>query len=67
MNTNATVSTHEEIQPSSETRVVQHFAAAVASRIIGQGPQIVRTGSAVAEVIPSRAPVLLVGAPGTGK
>jgi DNA-binding NtrC family response regulator len=67
MITNAIVSTLEETQPSSETRVVQHIAAAVASRILGQCPHIVRAGSAVAEIILLRVPVLLVGAPGAGK
>lgn len=64
MSTNVTDTLSEESQP---TTVVQQVAATVASRIIGQCPSIVRTGSAVADVIASQAPVLLVGAPGAGK
>ncbi len=67
MTTLALATAHDEPEPTSETRAVRQAAASVASRIIGQCPHIVRTGSAIAEVIPSRVPVLLVGAPGTGK
>jgi len=66
MNT-ATANTLEERNLSSDARVVTQVAAAISSRIIGKSPYIVRMGAAVAEVIPQNTPVLLVGAPGTGK
>lgn len=48
-------------------KAVTHVALGVASRLVGRSPQIVRMGSAIADVTPQDCPVLLVGAPGTGK
>jgi len=67
MTTNANDNLREDCQVSSETRAAQQAVAAVASCIIGHCPSVVRIVSAVAEVILSHSPVLLVGAPGTGK
>jgi DNA-binding NtrC family response regulator len=65
--TTATVISNVECNLSSENRTATHIAAAIASRIIGKSPYVVRTGAAIADIIPQSVPVLLVGAPGTGK
>jgi len=65
--TTATANTIEERNLSSDAKAVTQVAAAISSRIIGRSPHIVRMGMAIAEVIPQKVPVLLVGAPGTGK
>ena len=66
MNT-ATADSFEGQNLSSEAKAVTLIAAAISSRIIGRSPHVVRMGAAIAEVIPQSVPVLLVGAPGTGK
>jgi len=58
---------HEVRNQSLDARSVNQIAASVASRIIGRSPHVVRMGAALAETISSSCPVLLVGAPGTGK
>lgn len=63
----ATVIMNEERNVSSGPRAVNQIASAISARIVGKSPQVVRMGAAIAEIIPQGAPVLLVGAPGTGK
>jgi DNA-binding NtrC family response regulator len=53
--------------PSLTDEPAAQIAACIASRIVGQSPHIVRMGAAIAEVTAQSGPVLLVGAPGTGK
>lgn len=63
----ATDITHDERNLPSDDRSVSQAASAISSRIVGKSPHVVRMGAAIAEVILQSAPVLLVGAPGTGK
>lgn len=58
---------HEDRNQSLDVRSLNQIASGVASRIIGKSPHVVRMGSALAEMISQTCPVLLVGAPGTGK
>jgi DNA-binding NtrC family response regulator len=62
-----TVTTTEGRQLFSSARTVSQIAAAISTRIVGRSPQVVRMGAAIAEVTPQNSPVLLVGAPGSGK
>lgn len=61
----ATTQDHRNLTP--EAKATAQINAGIASRLIGRSPQIVRMGSAIADVTPQDCPVLLVGAPGTGK
>lgn len=64
--TNATAINQDSRTLSSDRSAMQ-IANAIASRIIGRSPHIVRMGAAVADVVLQANPILLVGAPGTGK
>lgn len=63
----ASANTYEVHNLSSDAKAITQIASAISSRIVGRSPYVVRMGVAIAEVIPQSVPVLLVGAPGTGK
>ncbi len=63
----AAVSMYEGRQLSPSARTAPQVAASIALRIVGRSPLIVRMGAAIVEATPQSAPVLLVGAPGSGK
>jgi len=66
--TMATVDSYlSDPQPSSQTRSVRHGVAAMGGRIVGQSPSMDEITRTVTNVAQTREPVLLVGAPGTGK
>ena len=56
-----------ETQPSSQTRAVRQALAALGSRVVGQTAAIQDVVRAIITFATSRAPVLFVGEPGTGK
>ncbi len=60
-------SSYEGRQVSPGNRSIIQVSTAISLRIVGRSPQIVRTGVAIAEATLKNTPVLLVGAPGTGK
>jgi DNA-binding NtrC family response regulator len=58
---------HKGRNQSLEAKFANQIASGVAMRIIGRSPPVVHMGSAIAEIVAQDCPVLLVGAPGTGK
>ncbi len=63
----AIATTQESRTQTAEAKAAAQIASGIAARLIGRSPQVVRMGSAIAEVTSQDCPVLLVGAPGTGK